>query len=147
MQVKRWVLVALLLGSAALVWTPTGLSAAPRPTPVFAYYYIWFNTNSWDRAKVDFPLLGRYSSDDTEVMRKHVQWAKQAGIERAVTPMAIRHTVATHLLAEGVSIRHIQSLLGHKSVETTTIYTKVTPLDLQQQLRKFHPRQKERRRH
>ncbi|HSK88897.1 MAG TPA: endo-1,3-alpha-glucanase family glycosylhydrolase [Anaerolineales bacterium] len=49
-------------------------------TPVLAYYYIWFDIQSWNRAKTDYPLLGRYSSDDAVVMRQHVQWAKQAGI-------------------------------------------------------------------
>jgi len=48
--------------------------------PVFAYYYIWFDERSWQRAKTDYPLLGHYSSDDIEVMRAHVFWAKGAGI-------------------------------------------------------------------
>jgi len=50
-------------------------------TPVLAYYYIWFMPESWDRAKLDLPLLGAYSSDDPEVMRLHVQWAKASGID------------------------------------------------------------------
>jgi hypothetical protein len=49
--------------------------------PVLAYYYIWFDTQSWDRAKKDYPLLGRYSSDDAEVMRRHIEWAKATGID------------------------------------------------------------------
>lgn len=49
--------------------------------PMLAYYYIWFDTQSWDRAKTDYPLLGRYSSDDADVMRQHIQWAKEAGID------------------------------------------------------------------
>jgi hypothetical protein len=49
--------------------------------PLLAYYYIWFEPQSWDRAKMDYPLLGRYSSDDADVMRQHVQWAKAAGID------------------------------------------------------------------
>src|SRR5215208_13008 len=48
--------------------------------PMLAYYYIWFDPQSWDRAKTDYPLLGRYSSDDADVMRQHVRWAKDAGI-------------------------------------------------------------------
>src|SRR5215211_7433012 len=58
---------------------PTG---TPMETvPVLAYYYIWFDTQSWDRAKTDYPLLGRYSSDDATVMRQHVEWAQEAGID------------------------------------------------------------------
>lgn len=51
------------------------------PIPILAYYYIWFDIKSWDRAKTDYPLLGRYSSDDAEVMRQHIEWAKDAGID------------------------------------------------------------------
>jgi hypothetical protein len=63
---------------AAPVTTPTN----PGGTiPLLAYYYIWFDTSSWRRAKTDFPLLGAYSSDDTRVLRQHVEWAKSAGID------------------------------------------------------------------
>ena len=55
-----------------------GLSS---PIPTLAYYYIWFDSSSWDRAKIDYPLLGRYSSDDRAVMLQQVQWAKAAGVE------------------------------------------------------------------
>jgi hypothetical protein len=51
-----------------------------NPIPVLAYYYIWFDTQSWGRAKTDYPVLGRYSSSNIDVMRQHVQWAKKAGI-------------------------------------------------------------------
>ncbi len=51
------------------------------PIPVLAYYYIWFDPSSWDRAKTDYPLLGRYSSDDENVIRQHIRWAKAAGIQ------------------------------------------------------------------
>jgi hypothetical protein len=56
-------------------------SGATHPVPVFAYYYIWYDTTSWNRAKIDYPLLGRYSSDDISVMRQQVQEAKAAGIQ------------------------------------------------------------------
>jgi hypothetical protein len=51
-----------------------------NPLPVLAYYYIWYNSNSWDRAKTDIPLLGTYTSDDLAVMRQHIREAKAAGI-------------------------------------------------------------------
>ena len=57
------------------------LNAPDGSVPVLAYYYIWFDTKSWDRAKQDYPLLGRYSSDDASVMRQHIKWAKEAGID------------------------------------------------------------------
>jgi len=57
-------------------------SVAPStpPLPVLAYYYIWFDQSSWARAKIDQPVLGRYSSDDESVIRQHVAAAKKAGI-------------------------------------------------------------------
>jgi hypothetical protein len=66
--------------SPSVIVTPTQENRAPH-VPVLAYYYIWFDTQSWDRAKTDYPILGRYSSDDADVMRKHIEWAKDAGID------------------------------------------------------------------
>lgn len=61
--------------------TPRAAAAEPgNPIPLLAYYYIWFNATSWNRAKTDYPLLGRYSSDERRTMEQHVQWAKSAGI-------------------------------------------------------------------
>ncbi len=51
------------------------------PIPRLAYYYIWYTPSSWSRAKSDYPLLGRYSSDDRSVMEQHVKWAKEASID------------------------------------------------------------------
>jgi Glycosyl hydrolase family 99 len=56
-------------------------AASAHSTPVFAYYYIWFDPSSWNRAKTDLPTLGKYSSDDPNVMRQHIVWAKSAGID------------------------------------------------------------------
>ena len=71
--------LAVLVAGALIA--PLPATAAAGPVPIWAYYYIWFNPSSWDRAKSDYPLLGRYSSDQRSVMRKHIQLAKQAGID------------------------------------------------------------------
>src|SRR5829696_6771001 len=71
----------LIVAAAVASWssTPAPVTASEAsitsPIPLFAYYYIWFDTNSWRRAKTDYPLLGPYSSDDTIVLRQHVEWA------------------------------------------------------------------------
>lgn len=71
---------------ASVVTPPALLEPSPAPAsqqraPLFAYYYIWFDSQSWNRAKIDYPQLGRYSSDDEGVMRQHIAWAKEAGID------------------------------------------------------------------
>lgn len=82
-RVRRGVGLLLL----PLAWLGVGVATTPAPAqvedplPFYAYYYIWFDPGSWNRAKNDFPLIGRYSSDDEQVMRAHVQWAKEAGID------------------------------------------------------------------
>jgi hypothetical protein len=69
--------------SLAALATPTGASglADQEKVPLLAYYYIWYDKRSWDRAKIDYPLLGPYSSDDRYIMRKHIRLAKAAGID------------------------------------------------------------------
>jgi integrase/recombinase XerD len=70
------------------------------------------------------------------------KYARAAGIERTVTPHSLRHTFATHLLAGRADIRHIQAMLGHASVATTQIYTRVEVTDLKAVHRRCHPRER-----
>jgi len=65
--------------------TPAPSAVDSRPIPVYAYFYQWFQASSWGRAKQDFPLAGRYSSDDAHVLRNQVQQAKGAGISGFLT--------------------------------------------------------------
>jgi len=51
--------------------------------------------------------------------------ARRAGVTRRVPPHTFRHCIATHLLEAGADIRSVQTLLGHRSVETTMVYTHV----------------------
>ena len=73
------VLATLLMSVTIPVSANAQTSSSPIPT--LAYYYIWYDVSSWDRAKIDYPLLGRYSSDDRAVMLQHILWAKASGID------------------------------------------------------------------
>ncbi|MFC1521833.1 tyrosine-type recombinase/integrase [Elusimicrobiota bacterium] len=57
-----------------------------------------------------------------------------------VTPHKLRHSFATHLLLAGLDLRSLQEMLGHKSLEATEIYTKLTVEDLRSAYNKLHPR-------
>jgi integrase/recombinase XerD len=67
------------------------------------------------------------------------RYAAAAKIEKTVTPHVLRHSFAIHLLQGGASTRHIQAMLGHRSLEATQIYARVFPADLVRAHRRSHP--------
>jgi integrase/recombinase XerD len=72
-----------------------------------------------------------------EIVRLH---AERAGIPPDIGPHTLRHSFATHLVAGGVDLRHVQEMLGHASIATTQRYTHVDASRLKAVHGKFHPR-------
>ncbi len=67
-------------------------------------------------------------------------YAKNAGILKVVKPHMLRHSFASHLLANGASLRAIQEMLGHADIATSEIYTSVQAQQLLEDYSKYHPR-------
>ena len=92
---------------------------------------------------VDAPLFvgAKGGPLNPDLVRRAVRGARQRlGLPDTLTPHALRHSFATHLLANGADLRAIQELLGHVSLSTTQAYTAVDAARLMEVYDRAHPR-------
>jgi integrase/recombinase XerD len=94
-----------------------------------------------DEASLFLTQRGRALSRDIVVWIV-ARAGRQAGLSIRVTPHLLRHCCATHMLANGAGLRHIQELLGHESPETTQRYAQVELSDLRAVHQRCHPRER-----
>lgn len=102
----------------------------------------YFELFSEQIKKTKYFLINRLNKQISEqsvrlMIKKH---QKISGIDKHITPHMFRHSFATLLLEEGVDVRYIQHMLGHSSISTTQIYTKVNMKQQKKILNSKHPR-------
>ena len=104
------------------VWLPDGLARKyPKAGEEWPWFWVWPD----DHLSLDprAPVERRHHVPDWMFQRAIKEAAWRAGLNKRVTPHVLRHSFASQLLDRGTDIRTVQELLGHKSVETTMIYT------------------------
>lgn len=88
-----------------------------------------------------FLVNSRGDAASPQMIRRLVRiHGERSAVRDRVTPHMFRHSVATYLLEEGVDIRYVQRLLGHRSISTTEIYTHVADAALKVRITEKHPR-------
>lgn len=115
------------LGDMAAIALETYLRARPEPEDPKTSDYVFLNARGGRLSRISAFNLVKAS-------------ALAAGITKDISPHSLRHSFATHLIANGADLRAVQEMLGHESILTTEIYTHIDKATWQAAILKFHPR-------
>lgn len=115
---------------------------SPRALDELGYWFIDRNQMKIKEGEEDYVFLNRRGAHLTRTMILIMlkQYAKEAGIEKTISPHTLRHSFATALLEGGANLRAIQAMLGHESIATTEIYTHIDTTTLRKEILEHHPR-------
>ena len=125
----------------------TGKGNKQRLVPISPVAAEWFGYWMQDRnaldikpEAIDIAFLNRYGRQLTRAMIFTIikTLAREAEIQKTISPHTLRHSFATDLLMNGADLRSVQSMLGHADISTTQIYTHVTDAHLKEIHEKFH---------
>jgi len=120
-------------------WVPLGARAVSAVSAYMTTDRPFLVSRHPETATVLVSKSGRPLSR-TGLWRIVKQHARAAGLKGDVSPHTLRHSFATHLLAGGADLRAVQEMLGHSSIATTQIYTRVELSRLREVHARFHPR-------
>lgn len=106
------------------------------------YWFLDRNLMKIKPGEEDYVFLNRRGAHLTRTMILIMikAQAKEAGIQKTISPHTLRHSFATALLEGGADLRFIQALLGHEDIGTTEIYTHIDTSTLRQEILEHHPR-------
>jgi len=130
----------------------TGKGSKDRVVPIgewvlpYALEYLHSARNYLTRLKdtgLLFPTKNGWQLDGSGLHKIIKGYKNKAGLTMRISPHTFRHACATHMIQAGADIRYVQELLGHSTLDTTQIYTRVSIKELKEAHRKFHPGNRE----